>query len=326
MELIKKGISRELIYKKDIRNIYIVKKVVERYDWQKAIGRKIDLQEEIVILNMLLSKGILNSGQTLISNLIRKLEDKEISEQEIYALILNLGINGVLNGQKGCSYSTMLNGATDLAKLELPEEDKRVTIITILKMKSETINEEEQEKLIQSMIDLGIPKEFLEKKNIRNIYMAKEMVERYNWEGVIGRKIKDEERRHVIQSVLSCGSLDKQLLINLIKKIQLKGMNEQEIYGTIINLSIKGMLNNNCAYSYSYILRGGAIEELQLTVEDTTVTEETLIKAEKNVEKLMKKLLVKMKKSDNLSQVSSTLNGLEELNMSKDISSCIGKD
>jgi len=319
--LIKMGISKELIDKKDIRNIYIVKKIVERYDWEKIIGRKIDAKEECDLLNILLSNNILNKGR--IRNLIRKLEDKGLNEQEIYGLILNLGINGCLNGKKGCSYSNMINGMIDIEKLELSGEDKKVTMCTMLKMKSETIDEEEQERLKQSMINLGIPEEFLNQKNIRNIYISKEIVERYNWEKALGRKIGDEEKKDVIQLILSYNELDRLLLINLIRKLELKEINEQEIYGVIINLAIKGMLNNNRKHRYGYLLRGNVkTEELELTPEDITVTEETLIKAKQDIEKLMKKLLVKSKNSGTLSQIEPTLRGLIELNPDKDKSKC----
>ena len=43
---------------------------------------KLNDKEETDILNMLLSNNALNNGQTLIRNLIRRLEDKGLKEQE----------------------------------------------------------------------------------------------------------------------------------------------------------------------------------------------------------------------------------------------------
>ena len=251
-ELIDLGIERNFIELKDIKNVYIAKQIVDGYDF----GRELKQEEKKVLLKFILNSNLLNVNSCYLTTLIHNMEKIGLSPQEIYGMIINLAVNGNVLEEKGYGYSNLLGNVNNACKTIIKYKNKIQTSVTegtILKAKSIDQSEDNQEKIKQELIDLGIDKDFIELKDIRNIYTAKEILDNYSFE----RELSREEKRELIQTLLNISDLNKNMnryLTTLIRNMEQIGFNIQEIYGIIINLSINRKILEETGYSYNDLL------------------------------------------------------------------------
>ena len=251
-ELIDLGIERNFIELKDIKNVYIAKQIVDGYDF----GRELKQEEKKVLLKFILNSNSLNVNSCYLTTLIHNMGKIGLSPQEIYGMIINLAVNGNVLEEKGYGYSNLLGNVNNACKTIIKYKNKiqkSVTEGTILKAKSIDQSEDNQEKIKQELIDLGIDKDFIELKDIRNIYTAKEILDNYSFE----RELSREEKRELIQTLLNISDLNKNMnryLTTLIRNMEQIGFNIQEIYGIIINLSINRKILEETGYSYNDLL------------------------------------------------------------------------
>ena len=251
-ELIDLGIERNFIELKDIKNVYIAKQIVDGYDF----GRELKQEEKKVLLKFILNSNLLNVNSCYLTTLIHNMEKIGLSPQEIYGMIINLAVNGNVLEEKEYGYTNLLGNVNNACKTIIKYKNKIQTSVTegtILKAKSIDQSEDNQEKIKQELIDLGIDKDFIELKDIRNIYTAKEILDNYSFE----RELSREEKRELIQTLLNISDLNKNMnryLTTLIRNMEQIGFNIQEIYGIIINLSINGKILEETGYSYNDLL------------------------------------------------------------------------
>ena len=251
-ELIDLGIERNFIELKDIKNVYIAKQIVDGYDF----GRELKQEEKKVLLKFILNSNLLNVNSCYLTTLIHNMGKIGLSPQEIYGMIINLAVNGNVLEEKGYGYSNLLGNVNNACKTIIKYKNKIQTSVTegtILKAKSIDQSEDNQEKIKQELIDLGIDKDFIELKDIRNIYTAKEILDNYSFE----RELSREEKRELIQTLLNISDLNKNMnryLTTLIRNMEQIGFNIQEIYGIIINLSINRKILEETGYSYNDLL------------------------------------------------------------------------
>ena len=251
-ELIDLGIERNFIELKDIKNVYIAKQIVDGYDF----GRELKQEEKKVLLKFILNSNSLNVNSCYLTTLIHNMGKIGLSPQEIYGMIINLAVNGNVLEEKGYGYTNLLGNVNNACKTIIKYKNKIQTSVTegtILKAKSIDQSEDNQEKIKQELIDLGIDKDFIELKDIRNIYTAKEILDNYSFE----RELSREEKRELIQTLLNISDLNKNMnryLTTLIRNMEQIGFNIQEIYGIIINLSINRKILEETGYSYNDLL------------------------------------------------------------------------
>ena len=253
LELINLGIDKDFINSKDIRNLYVAKKIVEDYDFKRMISKK----EKKLLIKSVLDNGTLGSEKTCyLTALIKNMEQIGLNEQEIYGMIINLGVNGKVLEETGFGYDSLLvnqkNACQEIGNYKNKIETK-VTEGTILTAKSKKLDEEEKKKIKLELINLGISKDFINSKDIRNLYVAKKIVEGYDF----GRIISEEEKKALIKSVLDNSSLNAKAtchLTILIRNMEQIGLNHQEIYGMIMNLGVNGKAIDRPGYSYVFLL------------------------------------------------------------------------
>ena len=290
-ELIDLGIEREFLEQKDIKNVYMAKYIVESYNWKRVINEK----EKRALIKKILGCKVLDNKQCVyLSTLMQKMEQIGLTEQEIYGMIINLGVNGNVLEKTGYSYTILLSNTNDACQTIKRYKNKietNVTETTIKKAVVEQITDQDKQTLIQKLIDLGIEREFLELKNIKNVYMARHIVEDYNF----GRKISKEEKKVLIKAVLSNKYLNKgnnKDLASLMQRMEKIGLTEQEIYGMLINLSVNGYVLEETGYGYSVLLANNknvcqTIAKYKDKIQ-TEVTEETIQNAVKKANKQKK--------------------------------------
>ncbi len=249
----KLGISREFLEIKDIRNLYTAMEIVNRYNFAEAIS---DTQKR-GLLQCILSNSVLNKGNNgKLMELFKELEEIGLTEQEGCGAIINLGVNKHVVPYTGYGYQKLLNSRKEAIKMvEYKDEmDTKVDKFTIQLAEIDSLSSEEIKRLKQECEDLGISKALIDQKDINNLYMAKRICEQYHFE----EKLSREEESAIIQSILGNSLLDDNtpriLLLSLIKKLNRIGLTEQEIYGTIINLAIKGKVIEEKGYGYQDLL------------------------------------------------------------------------
>ena len=194
------------------------------------------------------------------------------------------------------------------AKLSEKKVDEQTIDLALL-----SYTEEMQEEAYQKALRIGIPVEFLEDKDKRNIYEGLEIFENYQFD----RELSEEEKLVVVQSLLSCSKLNKgkgNSFSNLKGQYAEIGLTEEEICGTIINTALG---NTNKGYSMAKILPNAKVvleipkEEIHTVVEDKYI-QKAVQKRRKSLE-TMKGAVVNLKKDNNLSEIEIISNEIETL-------------
>ncbi len=297
-EMIYLGIDKEFLEIKDIQNIYVAKSIVEEY----SFGEILTQEEEISLIKSILSHSMLNNGTNKLSTLIQNLEQIGLSKQEIYGMIINLGVNGIVLDKDGYGYTNLLSNQQNACQMIAQykrEIQTQVTNGTILKAQSENLNEKDIEQLITKLIVLGIDNELIASKNIKNIYTAIKIVNEYDF----GEELNQTEKASLITMLLNNNALNDgkfNYLTTLIQNIEKIGLNKQEIYGMIINLGINGIVLEETGFDYSVLLvnKNNACQTIAQYKEkiQTQVTKGGILKAQsenlknKDTEKLIEEL------------------------------------
>lgn len=248
-ELLDLGIEEEFLKQKDIKNICMAKSILDSYQFDKEL----ELEEKRAILRDMLSNVVLNNGYgRYLTTLACNLEKIGLTEQQVYGTIINLAINGNIINKKGYFYSTLLGSKEKTMDLYNYKEeiDMDVNPVTIHKAMSNNINEEQEEKVKQELIGLGLDEEFVEQKDIKNLYIAKTIVEEYQFD----EELKPEEKRAILKEILKKSTLNKgqtSYLSAMTTNFRKLGLGEQEIYGAIINLAVNGDIIDEPGYSYN---------------------------------------------------------------------------
>jgi len=286
-ELTDLGIEEEFIKSKDIKNVYMAKKIVEGYDYEREISN----EERKSLIKVLLNNSCLDNKKSIyLTKLMQKMEEIGLEEQEIYGMIINLGVNGNVTKQSGYSYKNLLTNSENACQTIAKYKEEIQTKVTeetiqkaIIQSKGEyqiDLTQKEGKNLIQELTKLGIEEEFVKSKDIKNVYMAKKIVEGYNY----GREISEGEKNVLIKAVLNNSWLDNRpFLTTLMQKMEEIGLEEQKIYGMIINLGVNGKVIEQTGYGYGNLLmnRNNACQTIAKYKEEiqTKVTEETIQKA-----------------------------------------------
>ncbi len=281
-EFVDLGIDRKFIDSKDIKNIYEAKQIVEGYDFGKEISQK----EKAVLIKAVLNRNLLDKDNPVyLSSLIQSMQQIGFDKQEIYGMIINLGVNDRGLKEAGYSYTSLLNNVNSVRetiKDYMLNINTTVTEGTITKALSENLSEAEQKKIMLELEELGIDFDFLNQKDIRNIYFAKRIVDGYNF----GEKINADEKAALIKSVLNSTALNKEshtYLATLVQNLEQAGFDEQEVYGMIINLGVNRTLIKDAGYSYNVLLENSnnfrkLIENYRDNI-STTITRITINRA-----------------------------------------------
>ncbi len=222
-EFIDLGIDRNFIEKKDIKNLYMAKQIVNEYNFERILNSN----EKKALLISILDNYRLNSNSFgYLATLVQNMKQIGLDYQEIYGMIINLGIKGKALEENGYGYSELLLNKSKLSQQISQSKDKiqtKVSECAIDTAVANTLGQREQELLKNELIDIGIDDNFIEIKDIRNIYIAKQIVEKYNFRN----KITQDEKKALIVSILSNNKLNanKYQLTTLIQNMEQIGLN-----------------------------------------------------------------------------------------------------
>lgn len=245
------GINNYLIKQKSGKNLYMAKKIVESYDF----GRELTKREKRALIQTVLDRRALNTERTqYLSVLIQRLGEAGIEGQDVYGLIINSAIHEHIVDEKGYGYGDLLFNKNNVCQTigeKIKPEDTKVQSMSILKALSHNINEEEEKALIQELEAMGVNGNIIKQTEIYNVFIAKTIVERYEFE----KELSPEEKGAMIQCFISTAATSKQArkqIVELMLTLQKNGFEEQEIYGLMINLAVRGEILENKEKKYTY--------------------------------------------------------------------------
>ena len=170
------------------KNIYMANRIVSEYKFTKGLNE----EERRAIIKLILNNSNLTKKKgVLLSALAKNLEHMGLSEQEVYGTIINSAVNGSAIERSGFSYDYLLSSSSKVHEIGIHEIDTVVSEMTIQEALIKDMSKQDENILIEQLVDLGIEEDFLREKNIINVYVAKQIVEGYDF----GRKINQEEKK-----------------------------------------------------------------------------------------------------------------------------------
>ncbi|MCL2354660.1 MAG: hypothetical protein FWC68_02025 [Oscillospiraceae bacterium] len=301
------------------KNLHTAKQIVEEYDF----GREITNEEKrAIIQGMLNHSAFTKKVTTNLERVINNLNVKGVlSQQEIYQIIIYLSVNGGIDRH---GYSWMLYSSKNVAGfVEYYIENKkkldlRITETTIQRAIADNLGEKEREELVRYYIDLGVPEEFVQAKDIRNLCSAKQIVEGYDFR----RELASEEKSAILQCILKHSHLDtkrstRRYLSLVMQSLEKAGYSEQDRCGIVINLGIgKKIVLQQPGYNYSDLLRSkGKCLELKKYADeiDSEVTENSIRKAKEKGPEVVWKAVGKLGRQGELASILQTREELTAL-------------
>ena len=259
---------------------YIVEAIVEGYNWRKE-GNSLTKKEKELLANRLLRGVETNNEIYKLYEAINKIQigKNKFTQNDVFAIMVNIAIKGKMGN---IQYSDLLKkDVREIQTILLENQESMQTVVLPISIDLLADRGKEISKLKKDLIDLGIDKDFIESKDIKNVYVAKQIVDEYEF----GRELSEEERRAIIEAVLGNSILKRNhiLLTTLISNMERIGLDKQQRYGMIINLGINGRVIEKSKYAYVDLLQNNndvchTIAQYKDEI-STDVTEGTILKA-----------------------------------------------
>ena len=265
------GLNREFIEEKEIRNVYCTRWAVKTYCDKNNITDK-DVIGALIF--SILDRKVLNKDRTqYLHTLINNLSSMQLEEEELCALIINLGVtnSSMIADVGGYSFNSLLGNSNNCIEklgdffgdLRLEVEDKTITMAlerfkeSALKEvieKSKNLDETEVEALKDHLSQIGISDEVMKGKSSRNIYISNWIVEQYcDKHEIADIKIK----KMFTLAVLDVDSLNESTtyISTLLEKMKIEGLEDDDICGIILNLAGNSMARKTNGISYIGLLQ-----------------------------------------------------------------------
>ncbi len=297
-------LSDEFLESKHVVNIYISKYIAESYCSANNIN---DSRIKSMLIYAILSNKVFDYDSNILINLVNNLRNLGISNEEVNEIIINSALGqSLIYDNRYYSYSMLLNnsrnitniingrdlrdlvGKVNLDLLESKYKNEEVVQFYLFsyetnKIEKIVLTKEAQDNLFSELEQIGISKEFIKEKDIRNVYCAKMIAERYCEKN----NIEDNEIISAfIFSILDRKSLNKNTtnhLHTLINNLSKMDLEEEELCGLLINLGItnKSLIGNEGGYSFNALLSNlqdccknlvNYYGDLKLEVDDRTIT------------------------------------------------------
>lgn len=296
---------------KSLNNLCTARQIVEDAYFESSLNIE---EKKAITFGILKSNEFNESNTRYINTICQQFEKIGLSKQEIYGAIMNLGINGSATKKVGYTLPKLAHSPLKIQELKKDDIYTKVTKMTVLKALSESLNKQDEEKLKKQLKSMGVNQEIIEQKSIENLYFSKHILENYNFY----RYLSNDEKREIFICIISNNRLNsgKKYLCNPCKSLEEIGLTEQEIYGSIINLSINGSIVQCKGFDYTTLIGAPSkAQGLQKYKEEleTTVNEETIKNAQEKAKKIMKKTVKQIKKQGNIEEIPLTMNELENM-------------
>ena len=299
-ELERMGMNPEFLRTKTVENVLLAKKIVDGYQFEPPVSEKekAKIVQAILTPEQLSKPKSQNRRPQYLSKVFANLRDMGLTEQQIYATIINMGINGTpFRGMKsasaGLAYTQFINARQELSEEKIAELKVNATVTPITRKKAlaDFATPEEASEAKEELRQLGIPEELLQTRSDKNIMIAKLMVENYQFGEAVEEGSLTEDKKNIqrvfITAILRNGVLTNQEnaamynLSELAIGLEKIGLSEQEVYGAIIKLAIDNSITKKGGYGYSVLLGSnkrvlGLKQHLEEVKENSQITLKTV--------------------------------------------------
>ena len=271
------GIEQKFIERKKPRNLYMVQKIFERSITSTKCTD--DKMRAIVLVNILNSTAldIEDMSNNRLIQLLANIRKKSDPNENIYDTFIGLSLDNLQNETK---FSAIIRNPINVLNEKLNKENvvdkniesikKREKIKTRNKVEKVTVGEEKIEEAKQEMQKLRVNLEKYKYIDERNFPALMKIINGYQFQDTV----TNVDKIAIIDQILNSASLkDRAQLERLIRRINKTGMNEQEIYGSIINLAINNSTKKK-GVSYSILLDGKnevSKEDFEIEVTDQLI-------------------------------------------------------
>ena len=277
------NVDGQLIY--SYENLKQASSIVEKY-----FGESISKEEKRAVLMCILGNPFLRTNNVRkicdLADLVDKLKITGLEERDIFAIIINCGIEGkILNYY----YGEVLCGNDDfISKVETNQDSQGVTEVCpeiLGKAVSKAKDKEAEASICEYYKRLGLGGLIMQNVSGKLRYPESELnMARQITEGYFkGEEIPNQVKQTILRSLLSADilKLNRQVkfdkLASVINRMKEKGINDKEIYGLLINASFATYITNYSCTMYSQVLQKPEIVDSNLLAEyKTIVTPEIL--------------------------------------------------
>lgn len=237
---------------------YIAEAIVEGYNW-KEDGNSLTKKQKELLANALMRGEKIDNELYKLYEAINKIQigKNKFTQNEVFAIMINLAIDGKIGK---ISYKDLLK--KDIRKIQdILLDNKEELQTSVLPISTDLLagRGREIDELKRELIGFGINKELLEEVGVKNIYVAKNIIEQY----FIDFKLSDRYKRALYLKILDNSIIKSKsfILKSVITDFSKYKMDDKDIYGIIIKAAINGTAKDNTEYYYSYILNKSNVRE-----------------------------------------------------------------
>lgn len=326
------GIGDDFIELHKTKNLSSAKEIIEGYDF----GRKIaDEEKRALLVSILGHSRFTQSIPHNLSKLIRTLDSKGVlTEQEIYGAIIKFGVNGGIDYFSHSDVISNSQRAEEFAehcekkKKEANINDEKFSLLNVTKTMiqraiADNLSEEQAKKFKKELEEIGVSREYIDSKNIRNLYSAKQIVEGYDFK----RDLTNEEKSALIICLVKHSHLNerrkaRRYLSTTMQNLEEAGFDEQKRYGIIINTAINKSIVEMPGCGMTELLNSKrkvlGLKE-HATEIDSKVTEDTIRKAQEKANRVMAKTVKALGEQGDLALIDETKENLDLLTRRADL-------
>ena len=243
---------------KTLESKYMSEAIVEGYNW-KQTGNSLTKQEKVLVANKLLINITKDNELYKLYDAINKIQvnGHKFSQNEIFAIMINLAIDGKIGD---ISYGDLIKkNIKDIQFTLLDNKESLQTEVLPISIDLLVGRGRETNKIKNELIKLGVDKELVGKVHVKNIYVARKIIEEYFDKSELSDKYKKALYQEILDSSIVQGEYFN--LINVIMDFSRYNLDLKDIYGIIINTAINGTSKDNTEYFYSAILSNSKIRE-----------------------------------------------------------------
>ena len=300
-ELQKLGVRKDYLTpgnpnSKKEKNVYWMKKIVEAYDWEKHLGRKINDKEKIALIEKLLEPTNMNANMEIYAgSSINQLINGGIDISDVCGYLANISLFGAKTD--GVNYTGILSNSNITNKLlrNLDSENGKLDeyFFERLLLEKEMENDSDGSKIYERMRQRGVREDYLSpdfptQKSHKAMYFVEKAIRDFDFKARFGRELTQEEENAVIERMLDIdifnqGYRDIRLdtTFDILRSLDLKG---KDPLGVMLFMGVEridsGKIKDPGMYYGKIILSEKFVRKIADYIDDIgdCITESTLRK------------------------------------------------
>ena len=272
----------EFLLSKGIKNVDTAIQVINKHDF----GRALETKEKYALLQAILNNNGLIEKSSRLPKSVKYMEELGFDFQEISGMIINLAVNGSVTKKDGYGYDCFLAAPNKFSTYAKDNKDAINTNVDELVIRKAVVNNNDlykinisHEEIKNLSLTRGVREDFAEMIKPEILHMAMYIVDNYSF----CRDLKEYEKSALMNIILNKRKFQRRdgySLVALVKRLELLGLDFQEISGAIINMAVNKTCINRSGYAYDALLSNAKNstetiakykDEIKSVVEESTI-------------------------------------------------------